>query len=224
MASYTRSLTIPPNGLLNPEALRDEFDRIAVAHNANNRVIEGKANHVFSAGFQVSYDASENAYGKYISVSDTGNADDHPSYGPITESSTTHQLIQIADACIACEGVGNVALAKAFRFGVTINPGAGVANIRQVTHPAAGVAANEIILRDNSFTLADDDSLGQHIFAPANGVTRQLDSLGNHYAEIDIRNTETSSPYLIQLRIGANAGGDTGADLFLSLRLLGYYV
>jgi len=230
MASFTRAYTIPPNGLIDPEALRDELDRIAVAHNANNRVIEGKANLSFNAGFQVSYAASENAFGKYCTLATTANSDDHPTY-TVTESDAAFQELALTTDCIAVEGTGNVARAKAFHLAVTFYSGGDAATC-DVLHPAdAGyVTANGIIIRDSTLAPGTTVDVGQHIFAIADGVTRTIGATTAIYAECIVRNTvlggtyDTSGTGVIQFRCGTDAGGQDATVPLVSFRLLGYYV
>jgi len=239
MATFTRNYVIPKNGLINSVALADELDRIAVAHNANNRILEGKQNLQFDAGFGIEYDSAENAFGKYVTVTDTSNDDDFPSFAP-TESDTTFTQLQIPDSCQAFGG--SAGEAKAFHFGVTFragdNNGAGtseVAHPLDVTLPYT--VAEALIIRENGQGVTANLSDGQHLFPISNDTTRIFGANEVAYAECIIRNMttagayNTATPRYVQVRIGTNAGGQTNGGpptllerCLVSLRLLGFYV
>jgi len=226
-------------GPLDNEALGNELKRAAVASHWAEQIRSGRADWVFEPGAKITYTAAPEiapATGnrlqssKFIAASDTNNANDFISLEP-TENDATFERIQIPTACQAItNGVG---LAAAIMWAVSFRVGTvAAAASRTVRHPSSGVIANQVLLRDDSFVLANDENVGFPIVCPHSASPAGDNVIGLGYTARSvavIRNIYNSAlgGYYVQFRVGTNAGGENGggaADPRVSLRLMGYYV
>jgi len=217
MSQWVRGYNPTSGATIDNDALRDELDRAASAHNYNDQIYSGKRDLVFASGYKVSYASADNAYGKFVTVVNGADAGNNQTVGSGGVGLTVGAVTDITLDATGDAFAGSE-LANAVRLGVTLRVGSG--GTRTIHHPQrAGYAtANAFFMLEDGDGVAD----GHHIYSIADDVDRSVGASDALYAEVILQVDNTTRK--ISYWAGANAVGTPTTELRLNIRTIGYYV